>query len=72
MKESITYQAILREGEVNEARKFLLLQGRIRFGEPPPQAVAALDALTDVGRLEELGARVLQASGWQELLDLNG
>jgi predicted transposase YdaD len=76
MKESVTYQAILREGEAkgeaNEARKILLLQGRIRFGEPPPQAVAALDAITDVSRLEELGARLLGASSWQELLDLNG
>ena len=76
MKESVTYQAILREGEAEgkteEARKMLLLQGRSRFGEPPPEAVAALDALTDVSRLEELGLRLLQATSWQELLGLNG
>jgi hypothetical protein len=72
MKESVTYQAILREGEANEARKLLLLQGRSRFGEPPPEAMAALDAVTDVSRLEELGVRLLQASSWQDLLGLNG
>jgi hypothetical protein len=72
MKESVTYQAILREGEANEARKMLLLQGRSRFGEPPPpEAVAALDAVTDVSRLEELGVRLLQVSSWQDLLGLS-
>jgi predicted transposase YdaD len=76
MKESATYQAILREGEAkgeaNEARKMLLLQGRSRFGEPSPEVVAALQALTDVSRLEDLGVRLLQASSWHELLGLNG
>jgi hypothetical protein len=64
---SIRDMAILRKAEANEARKMLLLQGRSRFGEPSPEAVAALDALTDVSRLEELGIRLLQVSSWQEL-----
>ncbi|MBY0522177.1 MAG: hypothetical protein K2R98_02195 [Gemmataceae bacterium] len=80
MEESVTYQKILRKGEArgivegvakgeaNEARKMLLLLGRARFGEPTPEAVAALDALTDVRQLEELGVRLLQATSWQELL----
>lgn len=80
MKESVTYQAIIEEGEAkgkakgeaNEARKILLLQGRDRFGEPPAGAVAALDAVTDVQKLEELALRLLHASSWQELLGLNG
>jgi predicted transposase YdaD len=72
MKESVTYQAIIEEGEAREARKMVLLMGRTRFGEPPPEAVAALDALTDVTRLEELGVRLLQASSWHELLGLSG
>jgi hypothetical protein len=50
----------------------LLLQGRSLYGEPPPEAVTALEALTDVSRLEELGIRLLSASSWQELLGLNG
>src|SRR3984957_18836364 len=52
MKESVTYQAILEEGEVigvakgeakgkaEEARKMLLLQGHDRFGEPSAKIVA--------------------------------
>jgi hypothetical protein len=76
MKESVTYQAILHEGEAmgeaREARKMLLLLGRNRFGEPPPEAVAALDALTDITRLEELAVRLLKASSWQDLLGLDG
>jgi predicted transposase YdaD len=72
MEESVTYQAILRKGEAKEARKMLLLQGRSRFGEPPLEAMTALDALSDVSRLEELGVRLLQASSWQELLGLTG
>lgn len=72
MEASATYMAILRKGEANEARKMLLLQGRSRFGEPPPEAVAALDAQTDVSRLEELALRLLQASSWHDLLGLDG
>jgi len=74
MEASVTYQKIIRkgkaEGEINEARKILLLQGRNRFGDPPPEALASLNALTDVRQLEELGVRLLQASSWQELLGL--
>jgi hypothetical protein len=80
MKESVTYQAILEEGEakgeakgkLEGTRNLLLLQGRDRFGEPPPEVVAALAALTDVGRLEELGVRLLRTSSWQDLLGLTG
>ncbi|HZU39175.1 MAG TPA: hypothetical protein VFA18_24830 [Gemmataceae bacterium] len=87
MEESVTYQAILREGEVRgeakgkvlgeaqgkalEARR-VLLQGRTRFGEPPARVVAALDAVSDVGRLEELVVRLLQVTSWEELLGPNG
>jgi hypothetical protein len=82
MKESVTYQAILKEGEAKgeargeakgearEARKILMMQGRKCFGEPSPEILAALDAMTDVGQLEELGLRLLETSSWQELLGL--
>ena len=76
MKESVTYQAILKEGEAQgktvEARKLLLLQGRIRFGEPSEAIVAALEALSDVSQLEELAVRLLQTDSWEELLRGNG
>ena len=80
MKESVTYQAIIQEGmaegltrgRIEEARKILLLQGRSRLGEPSPEALAAVNALTDVRKLEELTLRLLQAASWQELLGPDG
>jgi hypothetical protein len=72
MEESVFYQEIIQKGAAKEARNMLLLLGRNRFGEPPPEALAALEALTDVSQLEELGVRLLRASSWQELLGLNG
>jgi predicted transposase YdaD len=84
MKESVTYQAILEEGaaigeargeakgKAEEARKILLLLGRDQFGEPSANVRAALDALADVNRIEELTVRLKRAASWQELLGLAG
>jgi predicted transposase YdaD len=76
MKDSDTYLEILEEGEakglvkgrVAEAKRFLLLLGRKQFGIPDRATKAALEAITDPQRLEQLGERVLEASSWQELL----
>jgi hypothetical protein len=57
------------KGRAEEVRKILLRQGRQRFGEPGEPMSAALAALTDLERLERMADRILQASGWQELLD---
>ncbi len=74
MKESVTYQAILEEGlaegKTAEARRLLLLVGRDQFGEPSANVRAAVDAVTDVKRLEELTVRVKHAASWPELLGL--
>jgi predicted transposase YdaD len=80
LKHSVTYQAILEEGEaegrargkLEEARNILLLQGRKLLGEPSPEAAAALAALADVRQLEELIVRSVRISSWQELLGLTG
>lgn len=84
MKESVTYQAILEEGEAKgkakgkaegkaeEARKMIFLLGRTQFGEPPAEVEGALNALSDVRQLEKLGVRLLRVSSWEELLGLNG
>jgi hypothetical protein len=76
MKESVTYQAILEEGEAmgkaEEARRVLLLLGREQFGEPSAKIVALLDAVTDLRRLEALAIRLLHVKTWEELLGLNG
>jgi predicted transposase YdaD len=82
MKESTTYQRILREGRqegrkegetagrVNEAQRILRLQGTKRFGEPSLATAAALEGIADVGRLEALGERILDPDlhNWDDLL----
>ena len=79
MSESVTYQAILKEGEAigaakgkaEEARRMLLLMGRVLIGEPSAKVVAMLDAVADLDRLEALLLRLLHVKTWEELL-VNG
>jgi predicted transposase YdaD len=80
MEESVVYQAILnrgvqqglqqgsQQGAVNEARKLLLLSGQTKFGPPGAAIGAAVNAITDLGRLEALVPRVHAVSSWDELL----
>ncbi len=68
MRESVTYQAILKEGR----RNILLRQGRDRFGEPSAEITALLFAETDLGRLEALAIRLLHVKTWEKLLGVNG
>jgi hypothetical protein len=75
MRESTTYQAILEEGRQEgiqtassaEARKILLKQGRIRFGEPGAAILKRLESESGVERLEELAERLIQVATWEEL-----
>src|SRR5437879_4328397 len=75
MEESVTYQAIVQkgrqEGAVQELHRVLLLQGKKRFGPADAQLTAALKAITDLARLEQLCVRLLKAKSWQELLELH-
>jgi hypothetical protein len=70
MRESTTYQAILREGRITGEQKLLLRQGTKRFGEPDATAAAAIEAIQDVDRLEVLGERILDPGleSWDDLL----
>ncbi len=56
------------KGKAEEARAVLLRQGRIRFGEPAAATVQALDAITDLPRLERMIEAILTVPGWAELL----
>jgi hypothetical protein len=69
MKESTTYQAILREGRVSEAQRLLLLQGEIRFGSPDERIQGTIQAIRDVEHLENLIRRVIDTNvhDWDEL-----
>ena len=76
MEESVTYQAILQEGFaigyargiVKAARRVLLRGGTRRLGPPPSELVAAVEANSDLGKLEAMVDRVDDASTWQEVL----
>jgi len=68
MEESITYQEIKGLGRLEEARKMILRQGKRRFGRASRKAAQALEAITDLERLEVLGERLVEAKSWEELL----
>jgi predicted transposase YdaD len=60
----------LVKGQVREAKKLLKRWATRRFGSPNETATAALKAIDDLTRLEELCDRVLVVNSWQELFDL--
>jgi predicted transposase YdaD len=72
MEESVTYQAIIAEGEAKgkteEARQFLVRMARKHLGPPPPAIKATIDSMSDPDQLEKLGERLLAVSSWDELL----
>jgi predicted transposase YdaD len=71
MKESVTYQAIVEEGRIDEARKLLLQLGTDRFQmSPTRKAKTALSNISDLRELERMARRVLTADSWEELLGL--
>lgn len=83
LKESSTYQKILREGlaegralgraeglaegRAEEGRAILVRLGTRRFGPPDPATRAILEQLSDPERLAELAERVTEVSGWADL-----
>jgi predicted transposase YdaD len=74
MEESSTYQWVLEQGRQEGARrelqKTLLLMGHKQFQATPRSVKAAIEAITDVARLEELSVRLLDAASWEDLLGL--
>ncbi len=84
VKDSTTYQKILRDGEakgrveglaeglIKEARRILLRLGTKRFGTPEALVLATLEDIRDIDRLEELSDRILDADvlDWNSLLEI--
>jgi predicted transposase YdaD len=68
MKESTTYQAIVREGRADEARRILLRLGEQKFGPPDATTRSALEAVNEVAQLEDLADRLLRVDTWEQLL----
>jgi hypothetical protein len=75
MKDSVTYQAILREGreegreqgETEALRRVLLAQGERRFGPASVGAKRFLETL-QAAQLDALTLRLLDVESWDELL----
>jgi predicted transposase YdaD len=72
MKESVTYQAILKEGREEgreeEALRILLALGTKRFGKPTAKIRRSLAQITDRERLEDLATQILDVRSWADLL----
>ena len=75
LRESVTYQAILREGakegSANEARKILLAQGRKRLGPPNSVIEATLNNTNEIEQLENLIDKLYEVDSWEELFNAN-
>lgn len=75
MKESSTYQAILKEGRtegqaqgvIAEARKLLRLRGEVVFGPADGRIIAVIERLYNLTQLEALFQRIRSLESWQEL-----
>jgi hypothetical protein len=65
---SVTYRAIVEEGELIGARRVLLRLGKKYLGKPDRPTAEVLTAITELERLEELSERVPEASSWEALL----
>jgi len=56
------------EGKIEEAQRLILRLGESRFGPPEEEVRAAIEAIQDVDRLEQLSERLLVRSSWAALL----
>jgi hypothetical protein len=72
IEESVTYQAIVEEGEIKgvlRARRDVLFQlGRRQFGAPSVEVETALRDIADPDRLARMIGALLDVSSWEELL----
>jgi predicted transposase YdaD len=69
MQESTTYQAILEEGQIKEAKKMLLIFGTDAFGPPSESVKQQLAEITDLKHLEALAKSIRKSSSWQKLFE---
>jgi hypothetical protein len=68
MEDSVTYQAIVRKGQLKEARGILVRLGTRKFGAPSPTVCQRVEATTDLESLERMIDRLQTSSSWNEAL----
>ena len=56
------------QGELTARRKLIIKFGTERFGKPPREIVARLDAITDIERLDAILEHTITAQSWQDAL----
>ncbi len=71
MHQSSTYERILREGRLGEARRIIRRLGTQKYGEPDLITSEALEAIVDVDRLEALSDKIIRpdVTSWGDLLN---
>ncbi len=71
MHQSSTYERILREGRVEEARGIIRRLGTQRYGEPDSVTTEILEGIVDLDRLEALGDKIMrpEITTWGDLLN---
>jgi len=73
MTESTAYQGFLAEGRteghIDHAHRFIVRLAQKRVGKPTAPLRAALGGINDLERLDRIGEGLLNAAGWQELLE---
>ena len=65
---SILNLAIIDEGREKEIKQVIFRLGKRRFGPAGQNHESAVQAITDLDRLERLVDRILDASDWEDLL----
>jgi len=68
MQDSSTYQWIVQNSRLTESRTLLMRLATKKYGPPPQEVVQRLNQVAEIERLESLAERVLDATGWDELL----
>ena len=68
LEDSTTYQGLMRRGAIRGRQDTLLQHGRKRFGVPTADTEAKLKAVSDLPRPEQMTDRILDVTGWDELL----
>ena len=68
MRDSDTYMAIIDEGRLEEAKKFILWTGQKSLGPADETVKTFLAGADDLDRIELLFKRISDVKSWQELL----